>query len=242
LAAAALLEGRDPLLVDGDLRLRRLSKMAGADGELGLVDLADGPEEFYQRTVRRLPVFQDALRLRLLPAGSTADMGAGSIRRPGVARFFRALSESGELTIVDSAPVLATADTTVLGSQVDAVVLVVREGTSREILAAVADRLRFVGSPVLGFVYVSTRDAATGRTGLYEYKTDRYVQAIAAADPVRSADEFEVSLPGLIEDEDEGGEAGADRAGGTAAGREPLGPQRPADSTLPSTEPTRPSS
>ena len=59
--------------------------------------------------------------------------------------------------LLDSPPLLAVADTSVVAGQVAGVVLVVTRGTDIGQLEQVRERLAFVSTPLLGYVYNRSR-------------------------------------------------------------------------------------
>lgn len=186
LAVTAVLQGRRTLLVDGDLRVRSLTHLMDADGGPGLVDLAVSAPRQYRSYVQSRRILGGEAQVSLLPAGSTADEGAGSLRHAGVRRGMKAISEELDLLIVDSAPLLATADTTTLSRSVDAMLLVVRAGTARSDLEALRERLSFVGCPVLGYVFVTGDRSDVGYAfgyGSYRYRHARNVRSEVVGHP-----------------------------------------------------------
>ncbi|MFP5310008.1 MAG: hypothetical protein ACLGIR_10585 [Actinomycetes bacterium] len=158
LTVSAMLQGRRALLVDGDLRVRATTRLVGLDGGPGLVDLAVTESRVVRSYVGTVPILDGQLQLPVLPAGSTAAEGSGSLRSPRVTEGLNALASDLDLVVIDAAPLLATADTTVLSGHVDAILLVLREGTSLGVIEAMKERLAFVGAPVLGYAYISSSE------------------------------------------------------------------------------------
>lgn len=150
LAVAALRDGRDVVLVDGDLRARTLSTLLGVADKPGLQQLAAGRDVDDLLSHVRL----EDLTLSVLGAGEGSRDTTAALRAPGFREGMQQLSGAGELIVVDSAPLLAVADTTVLAGQVDGIVLIVPRGTPLRMLQQTCDRLRFVAAPVIGYVYV----------------------------------------------------------------------------------------
>lgn len=180
LSVTALLQGRRTILVDGDLRVRSITHLVEADGGPGLVDLAVSSPRQYRTFLHTQRILGGETMLPVLPAGSTADEGAASLRQSGVRRGLKLVAEESDLVLVDSAPLLATADTTTLSSSVDAMILVVRAGTEVADLEAMRERLSFVGCPVLGYVYVTGDRSDVGYAfgyGSYRYRHSRTVKS-----------------------------------------------------------------
>jgi Mrp family chromosome partitioning ATPase/capsular polysaccharide biosynthesis protein len=163
LAVAAAQDGRRVQLVDADERVRGLTKLSQVDPEPGLTDLAD----------ERIPVedcvaswrLTDTLRILLVPAGREVADPAGFFRTPAFRKAMVRLRDTAELTIVDAPPLLAVSDTSAVAGQADGIVLVVIAGTPLKTLAAARERLDFVGTPLLGYVFNRSRFRGGGYYG-----------------------------------------------------------------------------
>lgn len=134
LAAVLGATGARVLLVDGDLRKGQLAKALGVIHNQGLSDLLAGKLRFDEIVHRDVMPHVDLISAGQAPA-SPADLL--------LARSIRAVLKDNcapyDTVIIDSPPVLATADTAILSQQANAVFLVARaEVTSmREIQASI---------------------------------------------------------------------------------------------------------
>jgi capsular exopolysaccharide synthesis family protein len=182
LAISAIRDGRRVLLVDADERARGLTKLTRVPPSPGLTDLAAGElplgacvSEYRLDAERRLP---------MIPAGTALTEPAGFFRSPGFRKALAAVKEQADLVVVDSPPLLAVADTSAIASQADGIVVVVARGTRLRVLEEVRERLEFIGTPVLGYVFNRAdlrRGRAYGRYGRYgRYGPGRYGEASAA--------------------------------------------------------------
>jgi capsular polysaccharide biosynthesis protein/Mrp family chromosome partitioning ATPase len=153
LAITARSRGRAVLLVDGDVRMRGLSVLLRATRAPGLLDLANG----YDPGIVGPHWFAEGQFLPVLTAGGSGGSGIDELREEWLARAFPQVIAEHELTLVDSPPLLAVAETATLAAHTDAVVLVVREGSKLEDLERVKQRMRFVGQRVVGFIYLSAK-------------------------------------------------------------------------------------
>ena len=151
LALAARRDGRDVTLVDSDLRAQGLTTLLGANESPGLADLVRGQASAGVAT-KRYRIDDDVI-LPVVTAGERAHHAAGLLRSGGLDRALRALREGARLLVLDSPPLLAVVDASVAASHVDGVVLVVSPDTSVQQLQRVKERLAFVDTPVLGYVY-----------------------------------------------------------------------------------------
>lgn len=154
-AATASRRGRETLLVDGDVRMRGLTSFLRAGEATGLLDLADSPE--LQNPMRVLSYqLSDQQRLDILTAGRLGSDEPGSINERWFGEAYRELTQSHDLVVMDSPPLLAVADTATIAAYSDAIVLVVREGSAIGELERVRQRLSFVGPRLIGYVYLSS--------------------------------------------------------------------------------------
>jgi Mrp family chromosome partitioning ATPase len=97
--------------------------------------------------------------------------------------FKRALAkirDSADMTVIDSPPMLAVSDTSVIAAQVDAVVVVVNRRTSIARLVDLRQRLDLVGAPLIGYVYNRDTSRRSGAYG-YGYGDDEGDQSNAGA-------------------------------------------------------------
>ncbi len=152
LAVTGRRHGRDVLLIDADVRMRGLTDYLQPVRGAGLLDLADEDQDPGElvRTYRL-----DADELAVVTAGEAQGDGSDHLRETWFRRGFERLAAGHDLTLVDSPPLLAVADTAIIAGCTDAVVLVVREGSDIEELERVRQRLRFVGTRLIGYIYLT---------------------------------------------------------------------------------------
>jgi capsular exopolysaccharide synthesis family protein len=119
----------DVILVDGDLRrpgihLKRSQSAKGLSNYL-----SDGT------ALSEILIESEIEKLRIIPAGSSTRKSSELIRSRKMGELLQFLREFGDNTyiVIDSPPIIATTDPSLLSEMVDAVILVVRAGyTSRE--------------------------------------------------------------------------------------------------------------
>jgi non-specific protein-tyrosine kinase len=163
LAVALAREARQVTLVDADVRARGLTTLLHAEGRNGLVQLADGKP--LDDCIRRYRL-SDATQLSVVPAGAPPEHSAGLMRAPEFKKAVEDIKREAELVIFDSSPILPVADALILASQVDAVVLVVDPRTELEQLHKVQERLAFVSTRLIGYIY---NRASVDRATRYGY-------------------------------------------------------------------------
>ncbi|HUH07638.1 MAG TPA: AAA family ATPase [Egibacteraceae bacterium] len=166
LAFASARDGRNVVLVDGDERVRGLSMRAGVANDRGLTDLgADGTSLEACSTTVALP--GAGHKLQLIPAGKASVDPAGFFRTAQFRKGMAMIKESADFVLVDTPPILSVSDTSAIAGQVDGVILVVNRGTKLGRLKEVRDRLEFVGTPLIGYVF--NRGSTRGKQAYYGY-------------------------------------------------------------------------
>lgn len=169
LCIAAMQDGRSMLLVDADERARGLSTLADAPSDGGLTSLGD------DRVDARSAVWSWRISPRLtipfVPAGRHVDDPAGFFRTSEFRAGFARMKGLADFVLVDSPPVLAVSDTSAVASQVDGIVLVVAKGTSMKLLESARERLDFIGTPLLGYIFNKSTSKSGSSYG-YGYRQD----------------------------------------------------------------------
>ena len=166
LAIAAMRDGRRVLMIDADERARGLTQLLGSPAEPGLTDLANDDLPVGLATVPL--AFGSDDNLFVVPSGKRLADPAAFFRTGGFRRALDRAREGADLVVIDSPPLLAVSDTSAVASQADGIVLVVSRGTPLRLLREVRDRLNFVGTPVLGYVF-NRADPHRKRYGYQDY-------------------------------------------------------------------------
>jgi succinoglycan biosynthesis transport protein ExoP len=161
--------GARVLLVDGDLFKGRINEVFDVPRGPGVTDLLRG-----EGRIKKAVVETYVPGLSLLPAG-TKSANPGRFVSPGaVRRLFDEVSSDYDLVIIDTPPVLAVADTTIVAALADGVVLVVRAGkTPLEAAQHALRQLERAGAQVVGSVLNDpTGHVDTYRRYRYEYAVE----------------------------------------------------------------------
>lgn len=140
--------GRQVLLIDADLRKPRLHRVFNLSNREGLVHCLTGGEPL-EKLIQ--PVSVNGLFL--LPSGTIPPNPSELLASDRMRELLQVAQRRFDLVIVDTPPLLAVTDASVLGSMVDGVVfcLHARRIQRAEALAS-TDRLRMSGARVLGTV------------------------------------------------------------------------------------------
>jgi succinoglycan biosynthesis transport protein ExoP len=172
------------LLVDSDLRHPDLHRILNVPQKPGLTDLLRGDASLAE-TIRatRIP------GLFVIPAGPVPANPAELLFSPRFTQALDALGERFAHIVIDTPPMLAVSDALVLASQVEGVILVMRDGRAgRHAAQHAVHRLDSVRARLLGVVlnHADARSTAPG----YSYYHPEPFSAPAGADwttPGRSA-------------------------------------------------------
>ncbi|MEI6239291.1 MAG: AAA family ATPase [Planctomycetia bacterium] len=162
LAASLARSDKRTLLLDGDLRHPNVHLTLELELGRGLAELLRG-ELTGDEAVQ--PTSIDGL---FAVTGGTCDYAAvTALSRPELARLIRGYRDSFDHVVIDAGPVLAFADSLLLGQQSDvAIVASMRDSSRVPLINATIDRLRSVGVRVLGLVVNGCADSRPRR--LYE--------------------------------------------------------------------------
>ena len=155
LAASLARSDKRTLLIDGDLRHPTAHLALEIEPGAGLCEVLRG-EVSADEAVQ--PTNIDGL---FVVTGGTCDYAAiTALSRPELARLIKGYRESFDNIVIDAGPVLAFADSLLLGQQSDvAIVASMRDISRVRLVNAAIDRLRSVGIRVLGTVVNGVSDA-----------------------------------------------------------------------------------
>lgn len=144
-------QGTKVLLVDADLRRGMLHSALGVEREPGLTTILTGQCGIAD-AIREINLGESGT-LHFLPTGPYPPNPAEILGSQRMRALVVALTDRYDLIVMDSAPLAVVTDATVLGAEVDGVVLVARaNSTERGALSFAVDQLRNVRASVLGCV------------------------------------------------------------------------------------------
>ncbi|MBI3881520.1 MAG: polysaccharide biosynthesis tyrosine autokinase [Verrucomicrobia bacterium] len=167
LAVTLAISGSRVLLVDADLRCGTLHKHFGVAAEPGLHEaLTD--QVHHSEIIKQT----GTPNLSLISCGKPALIAGELFLHPNTEKFISEVCPHYDFVIFDSAPVLATADTTSLAPKIDGVLLVLRSGfTATRLARSALDLLRQRKVNVLGCIL---NRADPQFPGYYQYKYTKY--------------------------------------------------------------------
>lgn len=153
--------GSRTLVIDADIRRSMLTQVAGLTPEVGLLEVLEGRADLDDA------IFRDAESgLDILPLTGHDRSASDVFGREAMKNLLKRLRERYELILLDTAPAMAVAETRILSTAVDSVVLLLRwRKTPRNVVKAALDTLEQVDAPVTGAALTQVNLRAEGRYG-----------------------------------------------------------------------------
>lgn len=171
LAVTLAYDGMRVLLVDCDIRRPRvhgLFHLPRAPGLMELLMAYDRPDAPPPPAIRQTTV----ARLSVLPCGALPMNAANLLSSTRMRMLLEELKQQFDIIVLDTPPVLATADAGIVGSLTDGVLLVVRAGaTDRNAAQRAYQQLANVGARVVGTV-LNDPGGEVAKEGDYYYPYD----------------------------------------------------------------------
>ena len=175
------------LLIDGDLRRPTVHTLLGAPNVPGLSEYLAGSADL-NSIMQRGRVSDTSVtaaaggvsNLTLIPAGKCGDNSSELVANHRIEELVATLSAHFDWILIDSPPVLAVTDGVDLARAADAVLLVVRGGSTPFDVARRA-QATFSNSRILGFVLNDVKDPP--RSGSYYYNYYGGPEASAGSKP-----------------------------------------------------------
>ena len=168
LATSFAQTGHRVLLVDVDLHRGGLHRVFGLQAGRGLTEILTG-----HSTLEQVVQHTSVAGLDLVGTGAFPDNPAELVLRREMKEFLAEVSQKYDLVVLDSPPVLAVSESTVIASQADATLLVVWSGrTSRKLVHVAVRQLLSRGANLLGCVLNNldlTRMGSYGASSYYHY-------------------------------------------------------------------------
>jgi Mrp family chromosome partitioning ATPase/capsular polysaccharide biosynthesis protein len=159
IATAAWEENRKVLLIDADERTRRLSELYGfhevrAERDGHGLHPQPGGRLNADDYIRRLVHTGSAMVLPITRNGTDPDYPGSTYHVPDVDQALSAVGKLFDLVLIDTPAVLAASDALSVAGQADGIVLLLPHRVLLRDLREVRERLAFVKTPLIGYVYV----------------------------------------------------------------------------------------
>ncbi|MBE8557278.1 polysaccharide biosynthesis tyrosine autokinase [Vibrio sp. OPT24] len=172
-AAVAAKTGQKVLLIDADMRKGYLQQSFGVNWDNGLSDVLSGKQEFAQ-SIKATPVEN----LEIITRGQVPPNPSELLMHPRFAELMEWASKEYDLVIVDTPPVLAVTDPSIVGAFAGTTLMVARYGqnTIKEIDVA-RHRFEQSGIEVKGVIFNAIEKKASSSYGYgyynYSYSSDK---------------------------------------------------------------------
>lgn len=162
LAISMAKSGRSVLLLDADMRNPCVADLLGLENSVGLITVLLGRATIEQ-AVQEHPSGVYFLGTGPLPPNPAEVLDTAAMRD-----LIRRLGDSFDAVIIDAPPLLPVADSTILLTEVDGALLLVRHGsTTREQLRQAVTRINAVGGKLVGAILNCA--PMSGAYGYYGY-------------------------------------------------------------------------
>jgi polysaccharide biosynthesis transport protein len=157
--------GKRVLLIDCDLRRPSIHEAFDLQRDEGVVNYLTG-----QRDWRELAARNGTAHLDVLPCGPVPPDPAELLSSDAMQALVREATDEYDFVVIDSPPILNVADSRILATHVDGVVLVINGGvTTRDMVQRAQAQANEVGANVIGVV-LNNVDARGDSYGYYGYK------------------------------------------------------------------------
>lgn len=152
-AIASAREGNRVLVIDADFGSQSLTNLLIGNERPpnGITEVVETGMPL-RRAAVNVPV-ADGANLSLLSRGQRPVIAPNFFRSAATRVFFEAARDDFELVLIDAPPFLHVAYSNILARYADAAIVIVNHGGSVSELEEVADRLDFIGTPPIGYVY-----------------------------------------------------------------------------------------
>lgn len=172
-AAVIAKTGQKVLLVDADMRKGHLQRNFGLEIDMGLSELLSGKQQVDQ--VMRTT---DVANLDFISRGQVPPNPSELLMHPRFSDFIESVSKQYDLVIIDTPPVLAVTDPSIVGALAGTTLMVGRfdQSTAKEVDVALS-RFDMAGIEVKGFILNAVEKKAGYGYGYgyynYEYTSDK---------------------------------------------------------------------
>ena len=168
-AVSAALQGKSVILIDADMRKMTLSRLFGIKRKNIDTDeapqLSAGLSDYLVGEVQLSDIIQktEINGLRIIPAGTRVPNTAELLQSSRMRELLVLLKNEADNIYIDSPPVLPIVDATILGSEVDGVVVVVGSRlVAIESAKDAVERLRHTRSNILGCIVNMVKEREVG--------------------------------------------------------------------------------
>ncbi len=152
-ALAAAREGKRVLLIDADFGNQAATELLAPEirPERGMTEVVETGTAL---TDAIIPIEgTESTGLHLLPRGRRQTTAPEFFRLPATREFLTKIQKYYDLVLLDAPPILQVAYSSTVAGMVDKILVVVRHHGPAAELEDLQDRLEFIGTPTIGYVY-----------------------------------------------------------------------------------------
>jgi capsular exopolysaccharide synthesis family protein len=154
------------LIIDADLRRPTVHEQFGLSARVGLSSVLTGSATL-EKAVQQIPAISN---LDILVSGPMPPFPTELLSSEMMRQLLETAGEIYTHIVIDSPPVLSVTDAVILAREVDAVVLVIRQGkSSKHIVRRARDLLARSGAPVSGILLNAVDISSPDYYGYYGY-------------------------------------------------------------------------
>jgi tyrosine-protein kinase Etk/Wzc len=178
LAAVLADAGKKILLIDGDMRKGYLHKALGLERENGLSDLISSPISYYKNALLDLAIHKiPVVNIDFISTGSIPPNPSELLLHERFSNLLASISKNYDHVIIDSPPVLAVTDASIIGRIASATLMVVKAGHHpMQELEQTTKRLAQADVHLKGIVFNDLPEASSR----YEYAHNKYAYQYAS--------------------------------------------------------------
>jgi capsular exopolysaccharide synthesis family protein len=141
------------LVIDADMRRPRLHGVFNVDNKLGLSNLLMEASPLTAAQVEAACAPTQVSRLFVLPSGSSRTHASSLLHSERLSELLKLAREQFDTVIIDTPPMVNIADARMLARHADALILIVRSGsTTRDAAQLAKTRFAEDGTPMLGTI------------------------------------------------------------------------------------------
>ena len=167
LAATMAQSGSKVILLDCDLRRPRVHKIFNLSRDVGISNILAGSMDASELVIKT-----EIENLSVIPSGPVPPNPSELLGSQRMRKLVEVLRQHYDRVIIDSSPITAVTDASVLCDVVDGVVVVVRSGrTVRDVVKHALDSLHVVKAKILG---AALNGVNIGKEGYYYYQYNYY--------------------------------------------------------------------
>jgi capsular exopolysaccharide synthesis family protein len=170
LAMAYAETGRSVLVIDCDMRRPQIHDVFGIPDETGLADLLLEQEPLEPRSLMLAARRCGITCINILPAGNAAGAASNLLHSKRLPELISLAREQFDVVLIDTPPMLDIADSRIVGSLADGIILVIRSRRTERDSAIMARRqLTEDGLPIFGVVLNDWDPKFAGYYSVYDY-------------------------------------------------------------------------